>query len=279
MKEILLLGTNPNGMKKELAEILARAATPVVLADCDLDNLYFHSMSDNGHFDYGEFVGTIKAEIDAEACLGCGMCEEQCRFEAIQPYISNTGQQKFKILDQNCTGCGVCQYICPESGIHDVDSEMGDWFTSEAPFGYLVHGALREGADNSGKFVGYLRKKAKEIALKKGLRHVICYGTDRPGCAELSAITATDCVLVVSGTAEASVENAIRIGKLTNYFRIPTGTIVVPNCQLDRSLNFDRMVGFDTFFFKGRVMPDTNSNGLERAVMSFWESVGKLGLE
>jgi len=53
------------------------------------------------------------AEVDAEACTACGLCEERCYFGA----LSLTGDGTARILAEKCMGCGLCQVACPEKAI------------------------------------------------------------------------------------------------------------------------------------------------------------------
>jgi len=53
------------------------------------------------------------AEIDAEACTGCGLCkEERCQIGAIEE--TDDG---FRINTKQCIGCGLCVTACPAEAI------------------------------------------------------------------------------------------------------------------------------------------------------------------
>ncbi len=51
------------------------------------------------------------AEVIQEACIGCGVCEDQCQFTAIT--VENTAG----INTIKCVGCGICVRSCPEEAI------------------------------------------------------------------------------------------------------------------------------------------------------------------
>ncbi len=50
----------------------------------------------------------VKAQIDANTCIGCGNCVDSCFFTA----ISMKGK-KAVVNQEACDGCGVCTWICP----------------------------------------------------------------------------------------------------------------------------------------------------------------------
>lgn len=45
---------------------------------------------------------------DVDKCVGCGICEKYCRFDAIE--ISNG---KCIVTQSECYGCGSCVTMCP----------------------------------------------------------------------------------------------------------------------------------------------------------------------
>ncbi len=53
------------------------------------------------------------ARIDAEACIGCGLCaDERCQVEAIRE-----ADDVFQVIREKCIGCGLCVTTCPEEAI------------------------------------------------------------------------------------------------------------------------------------------------------------------
>ena len=51
------------------------------------------------------------AQVDAERCVGCGMCSRVCLYSA--PQITD-GKA---VMTDSCDGCGLCVYVCPKSAI------------------------------------------------------------------------------------------------------------------------------------------------------------------
>ena len=51
-------------------------------------------------------------KIDAEKCVGCGLCKDNCPVEAIE-----ADGDKFKIDAEKCVDCGSCAGNCPNEAI------------------------------------------------------------------------------------------------------------------------------------------------------------------
>ncbi len=59
-------------------------------------------------------------QVDAEACVACGSCVEQCPFGALKV-------EDVAIVDPvRCTGCGVCTMACPEDALYLVRRSAGE---------------------------------------------------------------------------------------------------------------------------------------------------------
>lgn len=52
------------------------------------------------------------AEVDAEACVKCGLCAEKCQFKAI-----GFNKDSAIIREDRCMGCGVCVEACSKSAL------------------------------------------------------------------------------------------------------------------------------------------------------------------
>ena len=59
------------------------------------------------------------AEIDPDACIGCGLCSEQrCQVAAIEE-----GEGVHRIIRERCIGCGLCIGTCPAGAIRLLHKE------------------------------------------------------------------------------------------------------------------------------------------------------------
>lgn len=51
----------------------------------------------------------LTAVIDPQACIGCGICLEQCPFDAIIGAVN----QMHTVIVEECIGCKLCVEPCP----------------------------------------------------------------------------------------------------------------------------------------------------------------------
>jgi heterodisulfide reductase subunit A-like polyferredoxin len=59
----------------------------------------------------------MKYQIDESKCLGCGMCLEYCKNEAIQ-IVTGSGYGGCRIDQLICKKCGACLFTdCPGGAI------------------------------------------------------------------------------------------------------------------------------------------------------------------
>ena len=108
MKRLLILSGKGGTGKTTVAASFVRFAQAKAAADCDVDapNLHLVFPQENAP-EISEFAGGDKAVIDAQKCIGCGLCQAHCRFHAIEAC-----GDKFAVNEYSCEGCGgMCVYL------------------------------------------------------------------------------------------------------------------------------------------------------------------------
>ena len=80
-------------------------------------------------------AGVATLELNAEGCIGCGMCETVCPHGV---FAVNDG--KAEILDRDrCMECGACARNCPvavisvAAGVGCASAIIHSWLTGEEP--------------------------------------------------------------------------------------------------------------------------------------------------
>ena len=56
----------------------------------------------------------IKARINQDLCVKCGLCHIACEDTAHQAITAlKAGQRHFEVIDAECVGCNLCMHVCP----------------------------------------------------------------------------------------------------------------------------------------------------------------------
>ena len=101
--------------------------------------------------------------IDAEKCIGCGICAKECPFSAVT-MTAGAGGKKLPDIGTGCTECGRCVEACPKGAITRTGTSMknvdislyhGVWVYAEQRGGKLMNVAI--------ELLGEGRKLADEI--------------------------------------------------------------------------------------------------------------------
>ena len=111
MKQLLILSGKGGTGKTTIASAFIKLSRPkpmqIVMSTRPTFILLWHRPSEPKRTDY---FGMPKAEIDPDICIECGLCKENCRFDAI------SDENDFKVDSYACEGCGVCEAVCPAGG-------------------------------------------------------------------------------------------------------------------------------------------------------------------
>jgi heterodisulfide reductase subunit A len=58
----------------------------------------------------------LVCEVDEARCTGCGACEKDCAFQAVELFGKGKARRA-RIIEAACKGCGVCAGACPSGAV------------------------------------------------------------------------------------------------------------------------------------------------------------------
>ena len=189
MKEVVILSGKGGTGKTSIAASFAVLAQSKVLADCDVDAADLYLLLRPEVKKSEEFWSGQVAVIDKEKCTECGLCQELCRFGAIEDYF---------VDEVSCEGCGFCSRICPVDAIAMQPCMAGHWFISDTEYGTLVHARLGIAQENSGKLVTLVRNNAKLVAEGQNIDWIISDGPPGIGCPAIASLSGASLALLVT---------------------------------------------------------------------------------
>ena len=269
----------------------AGLARNAVLADCDVDAADLHLVLEPKVKQTDDFSGGKQASIIAEKCIGCGKCQELCRFDAI--HLNGEGNdvvdKTFTIDPISCEGCKVCVEFCPVDAIEFNDCINGQWFISDTRFGPMVHAKLGIAEENSGKLVTVIRKEAKKIAQEEKRSLLIVDGSPGIGCPVIASITGADLVLIVTEPTLSGKHDLKRVADLAASFGIPT-LVCINKADLnreiaaqiaeearDRGIRLAGKIRYDNAFTKAQIMKATvieyTGGWVSEEIKTLWRNV------
>lgn len=196
-------GTGKTTVVAALSELAGKA----IKVDCDVDapNLYlFYKGMD---IEKKNFYGGKKARINKSLCISCEICEEVCKFGA----VNNASIDPFA-----CEGCGACTLVCPQNAIVLTEEKSADTYLTRTEKGIISRAVMGVGSDGSGKLVTYLRKNVKRFEEDNTI--TIIDGSPGIGCPVIASITDTDITLIVTEPTRSGLDDLKRILELAERF-------------------------------------------------------------
>lgn len=219
MQQIAIVSGKGGTGKTTLAGSLSFLFSNHVMADCDVDAPNLHLLMEPELLETFEFAGSKVANID-EKCIGCRICQDICRFDAIIP------GSPFKIDTYACEGCGACVHACPTEAISLIDSKSGDFFLSQVDKLPLCHALLVPGEETSGGLIAEVRKLAIKTADEQEKDVVVIDASPGIGCAASSSITGVNYVIIVSEPTVSGIHDLERIADTARHFRREFGVVI-----------------------------------------------------
>jgi MinD superfamily P-loop ATPase len=232
MQEIVVLSGKGGTGKTSIVGSLAALADNKVLADCDVDAADLHLLLNPTVKQNNEFWSGQVASIDSDKCTQCGLCQELCRFDAID---------NFKVDKISCEGCGFCSHICPVEAITMNENLSGHWFISDSKYGPLVHARLGIAEENSGKLVALVRQQAKIIAEENNNDYIISDGPPGIGCPVISSLSGVKVALLVTEPTLSGIHDLERVVEVCNHFGVrPVVCINKNNINEDNTRSIEK---------------------------------------
>ncbi|MBN2468973.1 MAG: ATP-binding protein [Deltaproteobacteria bacterium] len=212
MKQLTVISGKGGTGKTSITAAFAALAHNHVIADCDVDAADLHLILDPVIRKEEPFFGGRLPVLDRDICDECGICADQCRFDAIHA---------FTIDPIACEGCGVCAHVCPRKAIIMEETQNGHWFRSDTRFGPLIHARLGIAAENSGKLVTLVREQARLASETDKKDLIIIDGPPGIGCPVIAAIAGVDLVLVVTEPTLSGIHDLERVLGVARHFAVP----------------------------------------------------------
>ena len=280
MKEVLILSGKGGTGKTSIVGSFAAIVQNKVMADCDVDAADLHLLLSPLTKEANEFHSGQVALIDEEKCIECGLCQELCRFNAINDYTVDS---------ISCEGCGFCFHICPVEAITMKENLAGHWFISETRYGPMVHARLGIAQENPGKLVAMVRQQAKELAEKKQHDFVISDGPPGIGCPVISSLSGVSLALIVAEPTLSGIHDMERVLGVCKHFGVPAvvcinkhdlndkNTIAIHDYCKENGVDLAGMIPFDNAvteaMVKGLPVVEHSDGSVAREIKSLWQNI------
>jgi len=280
MKEVVVLSGKGGTGKTSIVGSFAALAQSKVLADCDVDAADLYLLLKPINQQKHEFWSGQVAVIDEQKCTQCGLCQDECRFDAIKD---------FKVDPISCEGCGFCLQICPDEAITMKENLSGHWFISDTKYGPLAHARLGIAQENSGKLVALVRQQARLIAEKQGLDYIISDGPPGIGCPVISSLSGANLALLVTEPTLSGIHDLERVLGVCHHFDIPAlicinkydinedNTRQIENYCRSQGVEVASKIPFDNVVTEavvhGLPVVEYTQNSVARQIKALWQAV------
>lgn len=211
MKQLLILSGKGGTGKTTIASAFIKLSRAKAYADCDVDAPNLHLvLAHPSEPIVSDYFGLPNAMINNDKCIKCGLCGQNCRFDAI-----STDNGEYIVNSFLCEGCGVCEFVCPAGAITLIPAKAGELKLFETPDVFST-AQLRMGSGTSGMLVAQVKNQLKNRVEEEDV--VIIDGSPGIGCPVIASISGVDMVLIVAEPTISGISDMERIIKTCNKF-------------------------------------------------------------
>ena len=225
-REVVVISGKGGTGKTSIAAAFASLASPIIVADCDVDAPDLHLLLRPSVREKGLFRGGFVASIDQSKCTSCGQCYQSCRFEAIEVSVAD-GRKRYSVDPMACEGCGVCALLCPETAIEIMEVESGQVVTTETKYGFpVITGRLNIGESGSGKIVAFVKAEAKIVAKNVKAELILVDGPPGVGCPVISAMSGAHQVIAITEPTPVALHDLDRVLSVAKHFNLASSIVL-----------------------------------------------------
>ncbi|MEE4218261.1 MAG: ATP-binding protein [Xanthomonadales bacterium] len=288
MKEIVVIsGKGGTGKTSLTAAFAVLGGQDPVVADCDVDAADMHLLLEPDFAHEESFFSGELAVIDQAKCSDCGLCEDVCRYGAV-----DLSEGRYMVDEIGCEGCGYCARVCPDHAITNIEQHVGQWYRSAIRTKTtMIHARLKIGADNSGKLVAQVKKVAREVAKSENKNWILVDGPPGVGCPVISSLSGASLAVLVTEPTVAGLHDLRRVQQLVKAFGIKSSCVInKADLNPDVRGNLRRFLAeekipvlaeipyneqFTSAMTNGKTIVEWDA-GLEQQVRGCWEKVSQL---
>ncbi|MDD3407184.1 MAG: ATP-binding protein [Methanomicrobium sp.] len=214
MKTIAVVsGKGGTGKTTFTAGLASLVKKPFTLVDCDVDAANLCLLFDADEKEKKDFFGADIAHIDQDICVRCGVCMENCRFDAV---IYDEAADCYTVKRIGCEGCAVCTVVCPVAAASIERIKTGDIKISDAGSFNIVHADLLPGCGASGLLVKQVKKEAENISAKSDF--ILIDGPPGIGCPFIATVSGIDYAIIVAEPGLSSLHDLKRARTVIENF-------------------------------------------------------------
>ena len=180
-----------------------------------------------------KFISGYRLEVNTESCIGCGICEENCAFQAIKVI-----EDKAVVNPFFCEDCHLCERLCPTQSISLTPDPRSHIYKSHFPYGELIHGHLQPGDDNSGKMIAHMREIADKVMEDTQIELQLLDGPPGIGCPVISTITGIDRIVIVAEPTRSGLSDLKRACQVASSF-CKRLYVIINKCDINEGCRQD----------------------------------------